>query len=491
MTYSKNLQAQLIQKLYLKKNIDIEKCKRSLSYFIKQAWHIIEPRQEYVPNWHIDAVCEHLEAITLGQIKRLLVNIPPGTMKTLMTSVFFPAWEWGPRGLAHMRYISASHNQTLALSNNVKTRRLISSEWYQNRWEIELMKDQDTKTKFENTQTGLREALAADSMTGARGDRVIIDDPHSVSSASSDKERQSTLDWFTESVPTRLVNPDSSAIIVIMQRLHEKDVSGLILEQELGYEHLCLPMRFDPLRRCTTSIFFTDPRTYEGELLFPQRFPERVVAGLEKTLGSIAAAGQLDQLPAPAKGNIFKNEWFGVFYSVKKYQRIVISLDTASKAQELNDPTCATVWGVHTDGYDLLEIVLDRFIYPDLKKMIVKLAEKYKNQEYYAGHTLFTILIEDKASGISLIQDLRKDTNLNIVAIEPSSDKVTRASTCSPQIENGKVFLKANADYTQAYLKELCVFPNTSHDDQVDSTSQFLNWISTNVSGNIHDIYLD
>ena len=268
--------------------LDRADCQESLAAFIRLAWHLVEPGQPYVHGWHIDAICEHLEAITYRRdYNRLLINIPPGTMKSLAVSVFWPAWEWGPCGMPHLRYVCASHSlDKIGTRDSNRMRRLISSDWYRERWPaVVLTRDQNQKTQFENTATGFRVAVAAGSITGSRGDRVIIDDPHSVESAGSQAQRDSTVEWFREAVPTRLNNPDSSAIVVVMQRLHEDDVSGVILEQGLGYDHLMLPMRYAPLRAAPTEIGYEDPRTEPGELLFPERFPEEVVDRDEKVMG--------------------------------------------------------------------------------------------------------------------------------------------------------------------------------------------------------------
>ena len=266
--------------------LDLVDAEESLAAFVRQAWHIIEPGQKYVHGWHIDFICAHLEAITDGVeldngelYNRLLINVPPGLMKSLLCGVFFPAWEWGPRNMPHLRYVCASHSLDLAIRDGLRMRRLITSEWYQKRWgdRVTLTGDQNQKTKFENTSTGFRQAAAAGSITGARGDRVIIDDPMSVDGANSDAQRESTVQWFLEAVPTRLNNPDSSAIIVIMQRLHEADVSGVILDKRLGYDHVMLPMMLDKTRVYPTKLGIVDPRETEGELLFPARVPQDVV----------------------------------------------------------------------------------------------------------------------------------------------------------------------------------------------------------------------
>jgi hypothetical protein len=268
----------------------------TLAGFIREAWPVLEPAQPYVHGWHIDVLCQHLEAITDGQITRLLINIPPGTMKSLVASVFWPAWEWGPRGLPSMRYLTTSYAEKFVKRDSRRMRDLVQSEWFSSLWpEIEL--NRSGEMSFANSKMGNREGMAFASLTGGRGDRVIIDDPHSTETAESPAERATTTRIFRESVPTRLNNPATSAIVVIMQRLHEKDVSGQILDLGLGYEHLMLPMEFEPERRCRTSIGFEDPRTEDGELLFPERFPRAVVERDKKILGSYAVAGQQQQRP--------------------------------------------------------------------------------------------------------------------------------------------------------------------------------------------------
>ena len=249
--------------------------------------------------------------MTSGEINKLLINVPPGSMKSLLTGVIWPAWEWGPKARQELRYLGTAHSQNLAVRDNTKSRRLISSAWYQERWHVVLTSDQNQKTKFENDKTGFREAMAFTSMTGSRGDRVILDDPISADSANSEKELENAKITFTESLPTR-VNNEDSAIVVIMQRLHSRDTSGVILSRELPYEHLLIPMRYEEGNSKTTSIGWTDPRTKDGEIMFPERFPEKAVKELETTLGSYAAAGQLQQRPVPRGGGMFKRSWFPV-----------------------------------------------------------------------------------------------------------------------------------------------------------------------------------
>jgi len=201
------------------------------------------PNNHYVHNWHVDAICEHLEAVTYVRINpRLLVNVPPGTTKGLTISVMWPAWEWGPAGLAWLRYLSSSYSESYVSRDSRRMRDLVMSDWYQERWGDQVQLVRASETSFENTAKGSREGRPFRSLTGGRGDRVVIDDPHSTETAESEAERQTTIRIFRESVPTRLINPASSAIVIIMQRLHAEDVSGVALNLNMGYEHLMLPM---------------------------------------------------------------------------------------------------------------------------------------------------------------------------------------------------------------------------------------------------------
>jgi predicted phage terminase large subunit-like protein len=445
-----------------------ELCALSLGTFARLAWPMLEPATPLKWGWALDAICDHLEAVTRGDIKRLLMNVPPGSMKSLLTGVIWPAWEWGPRGKPELRFLGTAHKQDLAVRDNLKCRRLIKSAWYQHLWPVTITGDQDAKTKFENDKTGFREAMAFTSLTGSRGDRVILDDPHSVDDANSQTKLAGDIVTFREAVPSR-VNNDDSAIIIVMQRLHESDVSSVALE--LGYEHLCIPMRFEEDRRCTTSIGWADPRTIEGDLMFPERFPERQVVELETSLGSYAAAGQLQQRPAPLGGGIFKTGWWQYYRAeaLPQVKRIIHSWDTAFKTKASNDYSVRTIWAECERGYYLLDVWKQKVEFPELKRMVLSFPDQHKPH---------AILVEDKASGQSLIQELRRETMLPIVPIKVDTDKVARAFAVTPVIESGRVFLPEGAPWLADYIASLATFPNGAHDDDVDSTTQALAYLS-------------
>lgn len=412
--------------------------------------------------WAVEAICDHLEAVTAGDIHRLLINVPPGTMKSLLVSVIWPAWEWGPRGKQSMRYLGTAHKQDLAVRDSTKCRRLIKSDWYQSLWPVELTGDQNAKTKFENTATGFREAMAFTSMTGSRGDRVILDDPHSVDDANSRVRLAADVVTFREALPSR-VNNDNSAIIIIMQRLAVGDVSDAALE--LGYEHLLIPMRYEA-GRSKWVVGNGDPRQTDGELMFPERFAEATVAELESSLGSHASAGQLQQRPSPRGGGVIKGAWFGRYSIPPDLQHRAIFADTAQKTGERNDYSVFQLWGRTAQGKAyLLDQIRGKWEAPDLLRQAIDFWRKATATSPVRG-----MYIEDKASGTGLIQELKANHGIPVIPIPRSTDKYTRVMDALPFIEAGHVFIP-DAPWTSDFVGECEAFAadNThQHDDQID-----------------------
>lgn len=444
---------------------------QSFAGFVRAAWHVLEPVSPLKWGWSLDAICDHLEAVTNGEVKRLLINVPPGCMKSLLVGVLWPAWEWGPKGRPGTRYLGTAHKQDLAVRDNLKCRRLIQSDWYQHRWPMKLTGDQNAKTKFENDSTGFREAMAFGSMTGSRGDRVLLDDPLSVDHANSDADLKSAEITFTEALPTR-VNNDESAIVVIMQRLNEKDTSGIIIKRDLGYTHLCLPMRFEADRRCITSIGFRDPRERDGELLFPERFPEATVKGLEKTMGSYAAAGQLQQRPAPREGGMFKKSWFPIVRAVPAGTKFVRGWDLAA-TEGAGDWTAGVKIGRQKNGrFIIVDVVRDQKSAAGVERLLVNTASQ-------DGYQCEQSLPQDpgQAGKQQASYYIGKLAGYTAHATTESGDKETRANPLSAQAEAGNVDI-LEGDWNDTFLDELCVFPNGEHDDQVDGASRAFNTLA-------------
>ena len=482
-------------------------CEASLAEFVKLSWEQVEPGQQYTHGWHIDFIAEHLEAMVDGQevdgkpYNRLLVNVPPGTMKSLLIGVFMPAWVWGPCNMPSTRFLCASHSQELAVRDNMRMRRLITSEWYQERWpHVKLTADQNQKTKFENTATGWRQATSAGSITGARADFVIIDDAHSVEGANSDQQRQTTVDWFLEAVPTRVNNPDRSSIIVVMQRLHQGDISGEILDRQLGYDHIMLPMLYDPLRDLPTKLGYSDIRTQPGELLFPDRFPKDVVDRDRKIMGEYAFAGQMQQEPAPRGGGIIRSEtwlkWEGEKDQFPEFDYILASLDTAYTEKAEGDYSAITVWGVFSFdsvsqanklfGPDGRTIQIERTFGELLPKVMMIDAW----QEKLSLHDLVNkvastcrmrkvdkLLIESTAAGISVSQELRRLYSHENFAVQLQPvgrfDKTARLYSVQHLFDEGMIYAP-DKDWADIVIQQVSVFPKGKHDDLVDTVSQAL-----------------
>ena len=492
-----------------------ERCRRSLAYFVQEAWHIVEPGARYYDNWHVHFICAHLEAIARGDIvddriyNRLLINVPPGMMKSLLVSVFFPAWVWGPFRAPHTRFLCVSHNIDLSMRDNLRMRRLILSEWFQEHWGdlVTITADQSAKLKFENTASGFRQAAAANAVTGNRADIVIVDDPHSVKSAGSEAERLTTRDWFLEALPTRLNKPEESAIVMIMQRLHEDDCSGIVTGDGArpglpGWDHICLPMRFESWRKAhPTALGEVDPREEEGELIFPARFPARVVDELERTMGPFATAGQHQQTPSPRGGGIIQDKWWTLWPhdEYPPLDFICAWLDTAYTEKEENDRSAMIIWGVFKtdakasaapqrsrDGsfQDIERVYAEgspnlvmmyawagRYDFPTLAKMVAETGKKWK---------IDRLLIEDKAAGISISQELRRTFQIENFGIElvntGRGDKQGRLYAVQHVFSEGMVWAPDKI-WAEEVIRETSSFPKGRHDDLVDCVSGGVGWL--------------
>ena len=499
-----------------------ELCKRSFAFFVQRAWHVVEPSTQLKWGWMLDSLCWHLQAVTEGKIQNLLANVPPGSLKSLLTGVFWVAWQWGPRNMPETRFLGAAHEQELAIRDNRRCRDLIKSDWYQDRWPITLRTDQDGKKDFGNASTGFRNARAFKSLTGARADTCILDDPISAFNANSAAHLKEAKTIFLETLPTRVNDLEVSSIVIIMQRLHQLDISGIILEMGLPYVHFCMPMEYevdsffptllrpkgydgpailaqrDPKTakwhrqgehlptevaerledQPVQEVFNHDPRTREGELMFPERFGREAVDTLKIQLGSFGSAGQLQQRPTPRGGGIIKETWWG-WWKVRpriKWRRMYV--DTAQKKGEENDYSVLQVWGMMDTGQiALLDQMRDKWEAPDLERNARQFWAKHRAVEGMGP--LEVMKVEDKVSGTGLIQGLKRPQTLSdgtvqpalpVKAIQRNIDKISRAHSAAPQIEAGNVLLPFDAPWITDYVDEFNHFPAGAHDDQVDPT---------------------
>lgn len=372
-------------------------------------------------------------------------------------------------GMPHIRFIGASHEQGLATRDTLKMRRLVTSEWFQARWPIRLTGDQNQKTYYENDSTGFRQACAVASMTGRRGDRVVWDDPHSVEASLSPAHRETALRVFQETLPTRLNNPASSAIVVVMQRLHQGDVSGFILEGDYGYEHLCLPMEYEKDRVCVTSLGYPDRRTEEGELLFPERFSREVVERDKKIMGSMATAGQFQQRPAPRGGGFFEWEKIQIVDTFPRMKALIRYWDKAG-TQDGGAYTAGTLMGLGVDNlFYILDCVRGQWAAPKRESIIKSTAES-------DGKSVRIWIEQEPGSGgkESAESTIRNLAGYTIKAERPTGDKIARAEPFAVQVEAGNVRM-LRASWNDDYMGELRLFPASKYKDQVDSSSGAFN----------------
>ena len=456
-------------------------------------WPAVEGDRPFVDNWHLRAMAEHLEAVTDGKIRRLLINVPFRTSKSTLVSVAWPAWVWLKN--PGFQWLCGSYAEKLAIRDSLKMRRVITSPLFLKHWgdRFSLAGDQNAKEKFETDKGGYRQAFGmTGGVMGSGGDCVLIDDPHDRQGANSEAERESTIVTFSEGIITRLNNPMTSPIVLIMQRLHQNDLSGHVLKEKGVWDHLMLPMRYEPDRAKTTSIGFKDPRTIDGELLWPERFPEKTVGELEVTLGSYGTAGQLQQRPAPAGGGILKTENFRLWPHDKLLPDLVFcvqSYDTAFTEKTSGDPTGCCVFGIFEFEKRRNVLLLDcwnkHLGYPQLKQQVVEdWSARYageRNNQMKPSRRADIILVEAKGSGQSLLQDLRM-SNIPAVAYNPGkSDKSARAHMAAPFLENDIFWVLESPKHkgkprtwVNQFFEQLEFFPSGEHDEMVDCFTQFV-----------------
>lgn len=459
--------------------------------FVRQCWPVVEPGVPFIESWHIEAICEHLEAVTNGEIRKLLINIPPRHSKSTIVSVIWPMWEWLTN--PQEKFLCASYSGSLSTRDNLKARRLVQSPWYQERWGqvFSLSGDQNAKQRFENDRTGYRIATSVGgTATGEGGSRLILDDPHSAQDAQSEVMRESALEWFDMVWSTRLNNPKEDAMVTIMQRLHERDISGHILEDVGGWEHIMIPAEWDGVRR-KTCLGYYDPRKKVGELICPERFGPKEIEELKKFLRAYGTAGQLQQDPTPSEGGILKTKYIELWPSdrgLPQFEYILQSYDCAFTEKTTGDPTACTVWAVFTHNGQRNIMLIDAWDehlgYPDLRARAIKdWTTEYgvmsKDNPYARARRPDRILVEAKASGQSLLQDLRL-AKVPAIGYNPgNADKISRAHQAAPTLELGLVWVPESSKlpgqavtWADGFLRQVAKFPVAEHDDYVDTFTQ-------------------
>jgi len=489
----------------VRRSISRTQCERSLYQFLCEGWRHIDS-SPFTHGWPIEAVAEHLQAVSDGELRRLIINIPPRCAKSSLTSVAFPAWVWAQQSISPtsgpgVQFLHASYAQSLSLRDSVKCRRLIESPWYQERWgdRFRLTSDQNTKTRFDNDKNGSRLSTSVGSaLTGEGGSIIVVDDPNAAQEAFSEATIQSTIDWWDNALSTRLNDPKTGAFVVIQQRLSEEDLTGHILSKNQGdWTHLCLPMRYEPERSFVTGIGWKDPRKEPGELLWPERFGEPEVDLLERQLGPWGAAGQLQQRPEPKGGGVIKRDWWSLWeqdnYPPVEY--IVASLDTAYTTKTENDFSAMTVWGTFSGGDqkaiatrvmnkdgELISAVKRTYTEEHPKVFLMNAWQERLELHELVEKVLETmkrfkvdkLLIENKAAGHSVAQEIRRlygHEDFAVQLIDPKGqDKLARLHSVAHLFAEGLIYAP-DRQYADMVITQCATFPRGKHDDLVDTVA--------------------
>ena len=440
--------------------------------FVRQGWSEVEAAP-FVDNWHIGALCEHLQAVTAGQIAKLLINVPPGSGKSLLTCIFWPGWEWALDPT--VRWLFASYDQQLSARDSVRCRALIGRPWYQVRCQqkFRLTGDQNQKTYYETNHGGYRLATSVGGHgSGEHPDRIVCDDPHNVRQAESPQERQAVLQWWDLTMSTRGVSRQARRVI-IMQRLHQHDLSGHVLAQG-DWVHLCLPMRFEHNRMVRTPLDWTDPRREEGALLCPAQFSESAVAQLEKTLGAYGTAGQLQQRPVPREGGMFKEAYFNQRVLAAPYQAKRVRYWDRAATQDGGCYTAGTLLARSAEGNWYVENVVHGQWEPDTRDEQI-LAAALRDRNRYGPMQTPVIWIEQEpgSSGLEAYRHIaRKLTGFSVSADRPTGAKEIRAEPWASQCAAKNVYLVEDGTWDIAgWVAEHCLFPLGTFKDRVDSAA--------------------
>jgi predicted phage terminase large subunit-like protein len=447
--------------------------RNDLLSFTARCFNHLSPAQILATGWHLEALAWHLEQVFDGKIRRLIITLPPRHLKSIMTSVAFPAWILGRNPSA--RAVCASYSSELADKHALDCRRIITAPWYQQAFpRTRLSPEKNAVADFNTTALGGRLSTSVGgTLTGRGGQILIFDDPMKPDDALSDARRRTACEWFDNTAYTRLDDKRTGAIIIVMQRLHMEDLVGHVLAKDEEWVQLNLPATAPIEQRIPIGLnrFYTRKA---GELLQPDREPQHVLDVLRQTLGDYNYSAQYQQEPIPVDGEVFKWGWFQTYDDAPARvpgDRVIQSWDTASKDKELNDYSVCTTWLVKGTAYYLLDVFRKRMNFPDLRKAVISQCERWRPT---------SILIEDKASGTALVQDFKPGELAGIyrpIPVEPEGDKITRAFAQSNCVEAGQVYIPKTAPWLADLRSELVQFPSGRYDDQVDSISQFLSWI--------------
>ncbi|HEY6021664.1 MAG TPA: phage terminase large subunit [Candidatus Paceibacterota bacterium] len=462
-------------------DLEAELARRDFHFFFQRfAWPVLQPATQFKDNWHIGAICEHLTAVKMGQIQKLLINMPFRHLKSSLVSHAFPAWDWIDN--PSRQFLTSSYSKDISTRDAVDSRRIIESDDYQRAFgdRFKMTGDQNVKSRYENDKRGMRTVTSTDGAgTGFGGDIRIVDDPVSAKDADSPLALAASVEWWKGTMATRANDPSTGAAIVVHQRLNSGDLTGYLLENESGWEHLVLPFRYDPkFVQKPSKIGFSDPRKVEGELIHPERIPEQVAQDLEKTLGSYHKNAQLQQNPEPRGGIIFIRDDWKFWKVLPELDEIVVSIDCTFKNLQTSDHVAIQAWGNKgANDYLLPGRIKERMGFgatvTALRNFVSAVNAKYPN----VGVT--AVLVEDKANGSAVIETLT-DEIAGVLPIQPEGGKAARAFAMQPSCEAGNVWLPDSSvePDIEDFVSTCSKFTGAEggDDDEVDSMTQYCNW---------------
>jgi len=449
-------------------------CTDSLADFSQMGWHNVEARKLQW-NWHHDAICEHLQAITRGEIRYLIINVPPRHTKSLLCNVIWPAWNWLHN--PWHSYIFASYRTDLSERDNAKSKRLLESPWFEERFEPRVDPERNKVTRWGIVGGGERiiASVGGRSSTGDGGDAIVIDDAISADGAKNPNVLKATIDWFEDTMKTRFNDPKVGVFLIIQQRLHEYDLTGHILAHETGFDHLCLPARYEPdhPHPIRSSLGFKDPRTKAGELLWKGRFDSEELNKIAKE-GTMTEAGQLQQRPAPKGGLLFKRSSFKMLKAAPICRIWVRGWDLAASIEETAAYTASVRVGIDLEGRVIVDDVTRDRLEPAPRDRLIRQTAMQDAQEHPA--ILGSLPQDPGQAGVQQkLYFLSKVVNGYTYKCTPESgDKEVRAQPVAAQVDAGNVYL-VEGDWNKAFLDELTVFPNGKFKDQVDAFARAYN----------------
>ena len=443
--------------------------RQDLHSFARKVFATVSPGEPFLPNWHLQAICHHLELVRQGTIRRLRIEVPPRTLKSICASVAFPAFLLGHDPTT--KIITASYSADLAAKHAGDCRAVMQAGWYRDLFpntRISAAKNQEAN--YETTARGYRYATSVvGTLTGRGGNLIIIDDPLKPEDAMSETRRAAVNGWYSRTLLSRLNNKARDAIILVQQRLHMDDLAGYVDALDDW-----TVLRLSAIAEEDAQVPIGHGKFHArkaGDVLHPEREPLAVLGNLKLALGSTTFSAQYQQCPVPPDGEVVRWGWFRRYVAPPAAGSMTIyqSWDTASKPEEHCDFSVCTTWGVIGDDHYLLDIDRARLDFPSLKRRVVDLARQWRPR---------SIIVEDKGAGTALIQQLRSESHgiPYPTAFLPKDDKITRLHAQSARIEAGHVWLPERAAWLEELRVELATFPHGRHDDQVDSISQFLAW---------------